>query len=377
MAALDFPASPTVGQTYTPPSGAVYTWDGTVWTLGGPIPPGPWTDTGTTLTPTNPARSITTGNSTPAGVGFITGSTTVKNRIRDVGAAGVQVISNSDGTNNDDASKASWLLQLNPGNDAYDVYRAPASAASAYALKIRVDGAGVMTLPANGDPLITMGGGTMKGGITVDSAGQITMQSNHPWQPTDTTKSSWMLSLQPTGDQAVFYRRAPGAGTGTVTIPFRLANDNKLYCTLADTSVNRAMLAGGMTNNAQAAAIATNFSCTTYNSWVLVATFPAIATKGNRIFLTAGPCLSYNCLGSSGNVVGQLFRRSGTDVGGSGAWTAIGVTGTTPLPTHQAQDQPAAGTYTYTYWIYLTGTGNPSITAHANGGAWCWATEVP
>jgi len=32
MAAPDFPASPTVGQTYTAPSGLIYTWDGKVWT---------------------------------------------------------------------------------------------------------------------------------------------------------------------------------------------------------------------------------------------------------------------------------------------------------------------------------------------------------
>jgi len=30
MAALDFPASPTVGQTYSA-NGGTYTWDGTVW----------------------------------------------------------------------------------------------------------------------------------------------------------------------------------------------------------------------------------------------------------------------------------------------------------------------------------------------------------
>ena len=40
MAAPDFPASPTVGQTYTAPSGNIYKWDGSVWTtstVGGPV----------------------------------------------------------------------------------------------------------------------------------------------------------------------------------------------------------------------------------------------------------------------------------------------------------------------------------------------------
>lgn len=31
---MDFPASPTVGQTYTAPSGVVYSWDGYGWTVG-------------------------------------------------------------------------------------------------------------------------------------------------------------------------------------------------------------------------------------------------------------------------------------------------------------------------------------------------------
>lgn len=31
---MDFPANPTKGQRYTAPSGVVYTWDGTAWSVG-------------------------------------------------------------------------------------------------------------------------------------------------------------------------------------------------------------------------------------------------------------------------------------------------------------------------------------------------------
>lgn len=31
---IDFPPSPEVGQRYTAPSGAVYSWDGSAWTIG-------------------------------------------------------------------------------------------------------------------------------------------------------------------------------------------------------------------------------------------------------------------------------------------------------------------------------------------------------
>ena len=54
MAAPDFPASPTVGQIYTGPSGVAYSWDGTVWTNSMAAPGSSlWTDGGTYLRPTD------------------------------------------------------------------------------------------------------------------------------------------------------------------------------------------------------------------------------------------------------------------------------------------------------------------------------------
>src|SRR5262249_25047142 len=44
MAALDFPNSPTNGQTYAAPNGATYQWDGVVWAfvpVGSTPPSGP------------------------------------------------------------------------------------------------------------------------------------------------------------------------------------------------------------------------------------------------------------------------------------------------------------------------------------------------
>jgi len=58
MAAPDFPASPTVGQIYTAPSGIQYTWDGKVWSSSSTSQSWLWTDTGTTLTPYDATKTV-------------------------------------------------------------------------------------------------------------------------------------------------------------------------------------------------------------------------------------------------------------------------------------------------------------------------------
>jgi len=79
--APDFPASPTVGQTYTAPSGLVYTWDGKVWTTTGPLS---GTPAGGALTGTYPNPTLATGviapaivRALPAGVTLTTSDQTV------------------------------------------------------------------------------------------------------------------------------------------------------------------------------------------------------------------------------------------------------------------------------------------------------------
>src|SRR5215475_10780838 len=65
MAALDFPNSPTTNQQYAAPNGVTYQWDGAAWIAAGG-PANVWTDTGTTLTPTDATKSVTVPGS-PAG----------------------------------------------------------------------------------------------------------------------------------------------------------------------------------------------------------------------------------------------------------------------------------------------------------------------
>jgi Repeat of unknown function (DUF5907) len=55
MAALDFPASPTVGQQYAAPNGITYQWDGAAWVVTGGVP----------ATPTGPAGGDLAGSTYP------------------------------------------------------------------------------------------------------------------------------------------------------------------------------------------------------------------------------------------------------------------------------------------------------------------------
>lgn len=74
MAALDFPASPTIGQTYTA-NGLTYTWDGTSWDTTNPTPVGNATGT---LAVANGGTGQTTYTNGQLLIGNTTGNTLTK-----------------------------------------------------------------------------------------------------------------------------------------------------------------------------------------------------------------------------------------------------------------------------------------------------------
>jgi hypothetical protein len=186
-----------------------------------------WRDTGTTITPgaNFTSRPIVAAASPPNGNAFLWGATAVKNRLRDVGASGLQLLSNSDGLNNDDTSKPSWLLHLNPGNDAFDVYRAPAGASSAFALKSRLDATGVLSVPGdtNGGTVL-LGNATAKGrvqGLTT-TPGTVGLFANRNWvagnAQDDATKPSWAALLNCVADIFQVHRAPPGSTTQAILL---------------------------------------------------------------------------------------------------------------------------------------------------------------
>jgi len=237
MAAPDFPASPTVGQIYTAPSGNVYTWDGAVWVNSGAAQSAYWTDTGTALQPTVSTRRVTVAGPTTGTTDLsqlILGTRTVKGRV--TAAPGIDWVADSSNAafgsgsawTQDDATKASWITTRGggtsgSGSDSFTVGRV-APGGSTNTTFLTVDSTGAVSIPANGH--VFKLGSTILGELEVNGGGtgQVDIATNHPWAPQDATKPSWMLQLDTINDGVNLYRRAPNAAAGTVSNLFSVNN---------------------------------------------------------------------------------------------------------------------------------------------------------
>src|SRR5215472_5337074 len=170
MAAPDFPASPTVGQTYTAPSGLIYTWDGKVWSTTGAPQSAYWTDTGTALTPTTASENVSVIGAAGKAQ-YVAGTRTVKARLQAATTLDVTYLASNAVLNaaenafvQDDASKPSWLLTEYVGGDSFSVGRMPAGGTGVTNLII-VDNAGNLTAIGT-DLTVTGGGATTKGRLS-------------------------------------------------------------------------------------------------------------------------------------------------------------------------------------------------------------------
>jgi len=229
MAAPDFPSSPTNGQQYTAPSGLVYTYDGAVWLTNASAQAAYWNDTGTALTPATATRNVAVpggaaGAGTPA---VVLGSNLTKARFYEnntlaLAAANVSANLQPSGTQ-DDTTKSSWLLQLDPNADIMRAYRAPGGGALATLLTVDNGGNLIMPGDASGNA-IAVGQQTAKTRLFSYPTIPITYLSINAkltgsggsagWAYDDATKSSWAMQMRTDSDNVIVTRFAPGSTAG-------------------------------------------------------------------------------------------------------------------------------------------------------------------
>jgi hypothetical protein len=178
-----------------------------------------WAVSGSTLTPVDATKTVAVTGTVAGGVCYLQGSTTVKQRLRDVGASGLQICANTAGAATpDDATKPSWYLSLDPSSDVIDIYRAPAAASQTFALMSRfaADGSlattGNLTVGSAGSPRVNVG---LRAAVESWDGGIVSLYANDPGTTGYTsTLASWKVQFdyRASGPAAsVSYRPASGA----------------------------------------------------------------------------------------------------------------------------------------------------------------------
>jgi hypothetical protein len=308
MAVLDFPASPTVGQTATLTNGFTYQWDGAVWTLAAATGQAAGGDLSGTYP--NPTVVKSAGNFTVGGTESIPGLGPNHLQYGGLGVTKGRLIGHPtiDGyhylTENaalnaaattwvqDDAAKPSWMFQLSSYVDNACLVRAAPGVAS-YLVPLTIDGTGKVTLPGSSTEfLAVLGAATCKtrliesGGIWSGLA-----QNRHPGTGArdDPAKPSWEMLLRADTD-AFEVRRTSPANAFTTPLVVR-GSDGKTICTLDNNSVQRQMIAASHAVwQYSATAAPANYTCPA-GAWTRYITGPTITTRGGLCMMIVSSAL--------------------------------------------------------------------------------------
>jgi Collagen triple helix repeat (20 copies) len=308
------------------------------------------------------------------GASAILGSATIKSRLQASAAVPQVTLSvNRDWFNanaQDSAAQPSWALQLRSDTDSAVIQRSPAGSTTQAAL-LTLDATAKVTLasPSSGPAdllALSAGNGNMRGYLTVNpAAGAFRFAANLNAAGTaldDTTKAAWQINLG--GSDAIgVFRAPPTAGTPTYAQLLGLDNAGNMM-------LMSGKLIGGATVGArQQIGPPSGFSTSTYNTWVVVATLPAITTKGGPVFLLANHGLHYAQVSSTPSAAVILnWYRSGTStiVSQSGKYGGAIVSAVFPL---SGFDFPPAGTYTYDLRVYLESGTSATVVQYGVWGA--------
>jgi hypothetical protein len=258
----------------------------------------------------------------------------------------------------DDTTKSQWAMvaSTSAGLDNFYFYHSPPGSAVAWTDVMHVTSSGYLALPVAGG--ISGGPGPMPGQLSLNGGtdARIVLNANGAWGPGDPTKSSWLLYIDPVGDQTLIGRRAPNAAAGTITWPLAVYGDGTTHCTLAAGSVTQAMTAAGAATRVYTnGSTAVNFALTALNTWTTAGSV-VIYTRGGYVHFSGNHglfALSY--ANQAGTYYLQLLR-DGTML----CWISVQITGGTqqvqiPLPSISWIDiAPPSGGHTYAIQAYAT-----------------------
>jgi len=346
MAAPDFPASPTVGQTYTAPSGNVYTWDGAVWKNSTAAQNAYWSDAGTSLTPAVATKTLwLQGQGDPNSIVMSRRAARgrlISNPVNDAHYWTANDALNMAGTAwvQDDATKPSWIADIDLNADAFFMYRGPSSGGALVPVFSIENGGSYVYL-----------GGTRPRPMIQAYAGSMAMHANFAWAPDDTTMPSWTAYCRPDTDQFVIYRRAPNAAAGTVTAPFNIDSGGITHCTLANYSVTQTMLGNSATVRSAAATNPGGWSSPNVNAWNSCCSVTVNCPFANApvFYFSSLQALAYV---GNGNVYYAVARDGGI------LWQSLmtGYTGGGPLQIGFAgyDNGEGAGNHSYAVYLYVT-----------------------
>jgi hypothetical protein len=247
------PVGGTTGQVLTKNSATDYD---TLWSTPSS---GPWTDTGSTLTPVTPTRTVSVpGGAAGAGVATVLlGSNTAKARLQTNNAAATPWLALSTNRDSmtaaqDDATKPSWQMTLRSDIDQASIVRAPAGS-SAVANLLVLNNTGQLIVPgptATGTDQapIVIGNRVGKGRLmTVSTLDWVGLTKNayytgSAWAQDDTTTPSWVCQLSSADTFGV--SRAP-ATTGVPILASLLTLDSLGALTLPGDSATKASVVFG------------------------------------------------------------------------------------------------------------------------------------
>jgi hypothetical protein len=293
MAVLDFPSSPTVGQTATLTNGFTYQWDGAVWTLaastgqaaGGdlsgsyPNPVVAKASNGLIVAPTTGHNGVTFGNRTIKGRVFNNANTDLQ-RITinaDLNAAENAWI-------RDDPTKGAWIQTADAGA-GWSITRIKADGSFPAAIDLAEPGLATVTRTGAGDQVNLVNTiSTRKGhlGITPTPSVYLRWGCNDGTTMDDTAKSAW--SAQFDDDAFTMWRSPPGATAAWANL-LSMNAAGKLTCSLANSSVTLPMLGARSTlANLAAGSVPVNFSCGA-GVWTRLATCSAFTARGSLTLL--------------------------------------------------------------------------------------------